>query len=144
MNRQTTFAKAGDVEQNWHVVDAKDKVLGRLASDIATILMGKHKPSYTPHIDCGDFVVVTNAAQIRLTGRKADQRFHTRYTGYPGGLKSVSFGEVREKHPERLIELAVRRMLPKSHLGQKMLHKLKVYPGAEHPHAAQQPQPLEI
>lgn len=144
MNRQTYFAKAGDVEQNWHVVDAKDKVLGRLASDIATILMGKHKPSYTPHIDCGDFVVVLNASEIRLTGRKADQRFHTRYSGYPGGLKAVSFGQMRDEKPERLIELAVRRMLPKNHLGQQMLKKLKVYAGSEHPHEAQQPQPLEL
>ncbi|MEX2671277.1 MAG: 50S ribosomal protein L13 [Phycisphaeraceae bacterium] len=144
MNRQTYFAKAGDIEQNWHVIDANGRVLGRLASELATILMGKHKPTYTPHIDTGDFVVVTNASKIRLTGRKADQRFHTRYSGYPGGLKAVSFGQMREERPERLLELAVRRMLPKSSLGQSMLKKLKVYAGSEHPHAAQQPQPLEV
>lgn len=144
MNRQTYFAKAGDVERNWHMVDADGRVLGRLASEIATILMGKHKPSYTPHMDCGDFVVVLNASKIHLTGRKAEQRYHTRYSGYPGGLTTETFGQIRENKPERLIELAVRRMLPKSHLGQNMLKKLKVYAGSEHPHAAQQPQPLEL
>ena len=144
MERQTYFAKPGQVEQNWHVVDATDQVLGRMASKIAVILMGKHRPEYTPQTDTGEFVIVLNAASVKLTGQKADQKFEQRYSRYPGGLKEVSYGELLEKHPERVIELAVRRMLPKSNLGRKMLEKLKIYAGSEHPHAAQQPQPLEV
>jgi large subunit ribosomal protein L13 len=139
MPRQTYFAKAGDVTPDWHVVDADGKVLGRMASDIATVLMGKHRPEYTPHVDCGDFVVVTNAAKIRLTGRKLDQRMKLRYSGYPGGLKAESVRRVLERHPERVVEDAVRRMLPKNRLGRQMFKKLKVYAGPEHPHHAQQP-----
>lgn len=138
MRRQTYFAKAGEVQKKWHVVDATDVSLGRLASDIAVILMGKHRPEYTPHVDCGDFVVVLNAGKVGLTGRKAQLKLKTRYTGYPGGLKVETFGRVRERHPERLIEDAVRRMLPKNRLSRVMLKKLKVYPGTDHPHQAQQ------
>jgi len=144
MERQTYFAKPGEVPQKWHVVDADGQVLGRMATELAVILMGKNKPQYTPHTDVGDFVVVINADKVHLTGRKLDQKFTERYSGYPGGRKQISYRELREKHPDRLIELAVRRMLPKSALGEKMLKKLKVYAGAEHPHAAQQPEPLTI
>jgi len=144
MPRQTYFAKAGDVTPRWHHVDAQGKVLGRIATEIATVLMGKHRPEYTPHVDCGDYVVVTNAAGIVLTGRKAEQKHMTHYTGYPGGLRSKTYAEVLEKHPERIIENAVRRMLPKNRLGRQMLKKLKVYAGTDHPHHAQQPEPLAI
>ena len=142
MRRQTYFAKKGEVERSWHIVDATGVPLGRLASDVAVVLMGKHRPDYTPHVDTGDFVIVTNASKIALTGRKAEQRLKMRYSGYPGGLKATPFGVVRENHPERLIEDAVRRMLPKSRLGRVMFKKLKVYPGEDHPHQAQQPSPL--
>lgn len=144
MQRQTTLAKTGQVERDWHVIDADGKVLGRIASRIATLLMGKHKPIYTPHVDTGDFVVVINAEKIHLTGRKLDQKFLKRYSRYPSGQRQESYRQVREDHPERLIELAVRRMLPKSSLGQNMITKLKVYAGPEHPHQAQQPEPLEV
>jgi large subunit ribosomal protein L13 len=142
MPRQTYFAKAGDVEKKWHHIDADGKVLGRIAVQAATILMGKHRPEYTPHVDTGDFVVITNASNVVLTGRKADNKMKVRYTGYPGGLRMRSYGEELEKHPERLVEDAVRRMLPKSRLGRQMLKKLKVYRDAEHPHTANNPQPL--
>jgi large subunit ribosomal protein L13 len=142
MPRQTYFAKAGDVTPDWRIVDADGRILGRMASDIATILMGKHRPEYTPHVDCGDYVVVTNAAKVKLTGRKLDQRMKLRYSGYPGGLKADSVRKVLERHPERVIEDAVRRMLPKNRLGRQMFKKLKVYPGPEHPHQAQQPTPM--
>jgi len=142
MRRQTYFAKPSEINQTWHHVDAEDEVLGRLATRIARVLMGKHKPEYTPHIDTGDYVVVTNAEKIRITGRKKQQKFKTRYSGYPGGLKKQPWGEVLEKHPERLIEDAVQRMLPKGRLGRRMYKKLKVYRGPEHPHQAQQPHPL--
>ena len=144
MNRQTTFLNAGTVEQGWQVVDAEGQVLGRLATQIATVLMGKHRPGYTAHCDTGEFVVVVNAEKIVLTGRKAEQKFVKSYSGHPGGLKQTSYGEVMKKHPERIIELAVRRMLPKSDLGRHMLKKLKVYAGPEHPHQAQQPKPFEL
>jgi large subunit ribosomal protein L13 len=133
------MAKAGEVEQNWHVVDATDQVLGRMAAEIAQVLMGKHRPEYTPHVDTGDFVIVTNARQVKLTGRKDVQSVRQRYTGFPGGLKIETFGSLRERKPEMLIEDAVRRMLPKNRLGRVMLKKLKVYAGSEHPHQAQQP-----
>ncbi len=144
MERQTTFTNPDQLEQGWHLVDADGQVLGRLATRIATILMGKHRPQYTPHMDTGEFVVVINAAKVQLTGRKLDQKFHHRYSGYPGGLKSVSYRQLRDERPEKLIELAVRRMLPKSGLGERMMKKMKVYAGAEHPHAAQQPVTLEL
>ncbi|HUU86063.1 MAG TPA: 50S ribosomal protein L13 [Phycisphaerae bacterium] len=132
-------AKTGEVHQAWHHVDATDLVLGRLATKIATVLMGKHKPTYTRHVDVGDFVVVTNAAKVKLTGRKVDEMTYDRYSYHPGGWKSVTARQMLEKHPERVISEAVRRMLPKSSLGRKMLKKLKVYAGDQHPHAAQQP-----
>ena len=132
-------AKPREVERVWYHADAKDQVLGRLAVKIATVLMGKHKPTYTPHVDTGDFVVVTNVEHIKLTGRKLDEMTYDRYTYYPGGWKSVTAREMMKKHPERVLTAAVRRMLPKSALGRKMLKKLKVYVGETHPHTAQQP-----
>jgi large subunit ribosomal protein L13 len=144
MRRQTFFAKQGQVQQNWKIVDATDQPLGRLASEVAVVLMGKHRPEYTPHIDTGDFVIVTNATKVMLTGRKAEQKLKMRYSEYPGGLKAQTYGQVREERPERLVEDAVRRMLPKNRLGRVMLSKLKVYPGAEHPHQAQQPVAMAI
>ena len=140
--RQTTFLKNGESDRAWRHIDADGQILGRMASDIAVVLMGKHRPDYTPHVDTGDFVVVTNADKIRLTGRKAEQKIRKHYTGFPGGLKTETFGSVRGRRPEVLIEDAVRRMLPKSRLGRQMLKKLKVYRGADHPHQAQQPTPL--
>ena len=144
LRRQTWMAKKGDVPRQWRHIDATDVPLGRLAAEVATVLMGKHRPEYTPHVDTGDFVVVTNASQIGLTGNKASQRLKMRYTGHPGGLKAQTFGQVREQRPERLVEDAVRRMLPKNRLGRVMLKKLRVYPGSEHPHACEQPIPLEV
>lgn len=142
MPRQTTFMKSGDITPAWHIADAQGQILGRISTRIATILMGKHRPEYTPHVDCGDFVIVTNAEKIVLTGRKAEQKSVLSYSGYPGGLRARSYGEILEKHPERLIENSVRRMLPKSRLGTAMLKKLKVYSGPDHPHAAQNPTPI--
>lgn len=136
------MAKPGHIEQQWHLVDATDEVLGRLASDIAVVLMGKHRPEYTPHVDCGDFVVVVNADKISMTGEKMRHRHYTWYTGYPG-LRLESYGERRERRPEDLIYHAVRRMLPKNKLANQMIRKLKIYSGPEHPHTAQQPHPLE-
>jgi large subunit ribosomal protein L13 len=144
MPRQTYFAKAGDVTARWHHVDAQGKVLGRLSTEIAVILMGKHRPEYTPHVDCGDYVVVTNAAGIALTGNKANDKVKLRYSGYPGGLKAETYASLLKRRPEVIIEDAVRRMLPKNRLGRQMLKKLKVYAGSEHDHQAQQPQPLEL
>lgn len=143
MNRQTFHAKNNEVAQDWWVVDASDQVLGRLASRLAVILMGKHKPEYTPHHDVGDFVVVTNASKLRMTGNKADQKFDKHFSGYPSGQTVRSYRWMLENRPERLLETAVRRMLPKNKLAAQMLKKLKVYSGEEHPHQAQQPQPLE-
>ena len=142
--RQTTLAKNEEVTQGWVHADATDQVLGRLSTEIAMILMGKTKPHYTPHVDCGDFVVVTNAEKIRVTGKKLDQKIHQTFSGHPSGRKVKTFREVQAKHPERLIEEAVRRMLPKNRLGTKMLSKLKVYNGPDHPHAAQNPKALNL
>ncbi len=143
LRRQTWLATHnGEVERLWRHADASGVPLGRLAVEIATVLMGKHRPEYTPHIDTGDFVVVTNASKVLLTGDKANQKMVKRYSDYPGGLKLESYGSVLQRAPERIITLAVRRMLPKNRLGRQMLLKLKVYPGAEHPHAAQQMVPL--
>jgi large subunit ribosomal protein L13 len=142
LRRQTWMAKNGEVQRVWRHVDADGVPLGRLASEIALVLMGKHRPEYTPHVDTGDFVIVTNATKVALTGRKADQKFAKNYTRYPGGLKLESYGSLRQRRPERLLELAVRRMLPKNRLGRQMLKKLKVYPGVEHPHEAHKPIPL--
>jgi large subunit ribosomal protein L13 len=141
----TTYtAKAGQVQQGWYVVDAQDKVLGRLAVQIATRLRGKHKPEYTPHIDTGDFIVVVNAAKLRVTGRKDERKVYYRHSGYPGGLKETNFKKLQAKKPTRVLQLAVKGMLPKGPLGYAMLRKLKVYAGATHPHSAQQPKALEI
>ena len=141
---KTYMAKKGELTAQWFVVDATDKVVGRLATKIATILMGKHKPEYTPHVDTGDFVVVVNAGKVRLTGKKLNQRMEKRYSGYPGGQKETPMETVLAKHPERVLTAAVRRMLPKNRLGAAMLTKLKVYAGSDHPHQAQQPQPLDL
>jgi len=134
LRRQTFMAKKGDVERTWREVDATGVPLGRLASEIAVVLMGKHRPEYTPHVDVGDFVIVTNASKVALTGKKADHKLKLKYTGYPGGQKAEPYGSVRERRPDLLISDAVRRMLPKNRLGRQMLKKLKVYSGAEHPH----------
>ena len=141
---RTFSPKAGDIQHQWHVIDASDVVLGRLASHVAILLRGKHKPIFAPHVDTGDFVIVVNAEKVALTGRKLEQKLAYRHSGYPGGLRSVAYGDLLEKHPERLIEKAVRGMLPKNSLGRSMLRKLKVYAGPEHPHQAQQPVPYEI
>jgi large subunit ribosomal protein L13 len=136
--------KPHEVPANWHVVDATDQVLGRLAARVAMILQGKNKPTYTPHVDTGDFVVVINAEKIKVTGRKAEVLEYDTYSRYPGGRALYSFDTMRTKHPEKLIELAVRRMLPKSKMGRNILGKLKCYRGAEHPHAAQRPKQLQL
>ena len=141
---RTYTPKPGDVERTWHVVDATDVVLGRLASQVATLLRGKHKATFAPHVDAGDFVIVINADKVALTGNKREQKLAYRHSGYPGGLRSVTYAELLEKRPERAVEKAVRGMLPKNTLGRQQLSKLKVYAGPEHPHAAQQPQPFEI
>ncbi len=142
MNRQTYLAKNNEVEQQWWVVDATDQPLGRLSAKIAMILMGKTKPTYTPHHDVGDFVIVINAEKVTLTGNKSKQKFAQSYSGYSGGLKQVSYAWMLEHKPEQLVEDAVRRMLPKNKLGKVQHAKLKVYQGSEHPHQAQQPEPL--
>ncbi|MBS6535431.1 MULTISPECIES: 50S ribosomal protein L13 [Peptoniphilus] len=138
------MAKANEVERKWYVIDAEGKVLGRLASEIASVLRGKRKPIFTPHVDCGDFVIVINADKVVLTGNKLHQKIHAYHTGYPGGRKEVSYAEMMEKRPEKVIELAVKGMLPKNRLGRKMIKKLKVYTGNEHPHAAQAPEVYEF
>jgi len=136
--------KPGEVTANWHVIDATDQVLGRLASRIALILQGKHKPTYTPHVDTGDFVIVINAAKVKITGRKADVKEYDTYSRYPGGRHVYSYKRMAELHPEKVVELAVRRMLPKSKMGRNILGKLKIYRQANHPHTAQQPKALEL
>ena len=141
---KTFTPKPEDVQRKWWVVDAEGKVLGRLASEIATVLRGKRKPIYSPHLDTGDFVVVINADKIRLTGNKEETKQYFRHTGYMGGEKFIPFKDMLAQHPERVIELAVKGMLPKNNLGRLMRRKLKVYAGPNHPHEAQQPQPLEI
>jgi large subunit ribosomal protein L13 len=139
---KTYQQKPSEVQRQWFVVDAQGKVLGRLASRIAAILRGKHKPTFTPHVDGGDFVVVVNAEKVRLTGRKLQEKVYYWHTGYPGGIKSATAAQMLERKPEWVIQKAVQRMLPKNPLGRRMLRKLKVYRGPEHPHAAQQPKPL--
>ena len=141
---KTYMAKPGEIEHKWWLVDATDKVVGRLASDIAVILMGKHRPTYTPHVDTGDYVVVVNAAKVRVTGRKTERKIYYRHSGYPGGLKVTNFAKLRAARPERVLQHAVKGMLPKGPLGYAMLKKLKVYAGGTHPHSAQQPKALEI
>ncbi|NCU18122.1 50S ribosomal protein L13 [Pallidibacillus pasinlerensis] len=142
--RTTYMAKPNEIERKWYVVDAAGQTLGRLASEVASILRGKHKPTYTPHVDTGDHVIILNASQIKLTGKKLSDKIYYRHSHYPGGLKETTAGEMLEKHPERLIELAVKGMLPKNSLGRKMGKKLHVYAGSEHPHQAQQPETLEL
>lgn len=141
---RTYSPKASEVDNRWFIVDAEGKTLGRLASQIAHVLRGKHKPTYSPHMDMGDHIVVINASKVHLTGRKAEQKVYHRHTGYPGGLKTTPYERVLEKHPDRIIRKAVWGMLPNNALGRKMFKKLRVYGGAEHGHAAQQPEPLEI
>ncbi|HYE17691.1 MAG TPA: 50S ribosomal protein L13 [Tepidisphaeraceae bacterium] len=140
----TYLAKPGELKADWHVIDATGLVLGRLAARIAVILQGKHKPTYTPHTDTGDFVVLLNAEKVRVTGSKADVLEYDTYSRYPGGRRVYSYRTMAEKHPEKLVELAVRRMLPKSKMGRNILGKLKIYKGGEHPHQAQQPKTLKV
>jgi large subunit ribosomal protein L13 len=141
---KTYTVRKGDIRREWYVVDAQGKILGRLASEIAKILRGKHKPIYVPHLDCGDYVIVVNAEKVRVTGKKLDQKFYYRHSGYPGGLKSINLRDQLQKHPTRVLEAAVRGMLPKNRLGRAMIKKLKVYAGDSHPHQAQQPKALEL
>ena len=144
LGKKTYIAKKGEVERKWYLIDAKDKTLGRLASKIAVILMGKHKPQYTPHVDCGDFVVVINADKVKLTGAKWEKKIYYWHSGYLGGLKSRTAKEMLERKPEFLIYHAVKGMLPKNNLARRMIKKLKVYAGENHPHQAQKPEPIEI
>lgn len=141
---KTFSAKAEEVQRDWFVVDAENKTLGRLASEIAHRLRGKHKAEYTPHVDTGDYIVVINAEKVKVTGAKTTDKMYHHHTGYPGGLKSVSFEKLIVKAPERVLQTAVKGMLPHNPLGRAMFRKLKVYAGTDHPHAAQQPQPLNI
>jgi large subunit ribosomal protein L13 len=141
---RTFTPKPGDIERRWHVIDASDVVLGRLAAQSAVLLRGKHKPTFAPHIDTGDFVIIVNAGKVALTGNKREQKLAYRHSGYPGGLRSVGYTELLDKNPQRAVEKAIRGMLPKNSLGRQILSKLKVYAGPEHPHAAQQPVPFEI
>lgn len=141
---KTFSAKSHEVKRDWYVVDASEKTLGRLATEIARRLRGKHKPEYTPHVDTGDYIVVTNAEKVTVTGRKFKNKMYHHHTGFPGGIKSESFEKMQARKPERIIELAVKGMLPKNPLGREMYRKLKVYAGNEHPHTAQQPKQLEI
>jgi len=141
---RTYTPKPGDVERTWHIIDANDVVLGRLATHVATLLRGKHKATFAPHVDGGDFVIVINAEKIALTGNKRETKLAYRHSGYPGGLRATTYAELLEKHPERAIEKAVRGMLPKNSLARAQLSKLKVYVGSDHPHAAQQPKPFVI
>jgi len=141
---KTFSAKPAEVRRDWFVIDATDKTLGRMATEIARRLRGKHKPEYTPHVDTGDYIVVVNAEKVQVTGNKPKDKMYHRHTGYPGGLKSMPFEKMIQSHPERLIELTVKGMLPKNPLGRAMLKKLKVFAGPEHNHSAQQPRTLEI
>jgi len=141
---KTYSAKPGDVRNDWYVIDAQGKVLGRLAVRIASRLRGKHKPEYTPHVDTGDYIVVVNASKIRVTGNKAHDKKYYRHTGYPGGIREIDFAKLHAKYPNRVLQKAVKGMLPKGPLGYAMLKKLKVYAEAAHPHAAQQPKALEL
>ncbi len=140
----TFMAKTGEVEQRWWLIDATDGVVGRLATQIANILRGKHRPEYTPHLDTGEFVIVINAEKVKFTGNKWHAQTYAAYSGYPGGLRVRTAAEMREKHPERILEMAVRRMVPRNRLGRKQMKKLKIYAGPSHPHQAQQPQELKL
>ena len=141
---RTYSPKPGEIERQWHVIDASDVVLGRLASHAATLLRGKHKPTFAPHLDSGDFVIIVNADKVVLTGSKNEKKMAYRHSGYPGGLRATSYSELLEKQPARTVEKAIRGMLPKNSLGRAQIKKLKVYAGAEHPHAAQQPTPYTL
>ncbi|HEY9484882.1 MAG TPA: 50S ribosomal protein L13 [Micromonosporaceae bacterium] len=141
---RTYSPKSGEIERQWHVIDASDVVLGRLATHAATLLRGKHKPTFAPHVDTGDFVIVINASKVALTGNKRQNKVAYHHSGFPGGLRATGYQELLDKHPEKAVELAVKGMLPHNRLGRQQIGKLKVYPGAEHPHAAQQPVPFEI
>jgi large subunit ribosomal protein L13 len=141
---KTFSAKSHEVRREWYVVDANEKVLGRLAAEIALRLRGKHKPEYTPHVDTGDFIVVVNAGKIRVTGAKVTDKIYYRHSGYPGGITETPFGKLQQKHPGRALQIAVKGMLPKGPLGYAMIKKLKIYAEAEHPHTAQQPKALQI
>jgi len=141
---RTFTAKTAEIEREWYVVDAEGQTLGRLASRIAPIIKGKHKPIYTPHLDCGDYVIVINADKVQVTGQKMEQKFYHRHSGYPGGLKSISLRDQLATYPERVLQSAVKGMLPKNKLGRRMIKKLKVYAGDSHPHQAQMPKPLEL
>lgn len=134
MINRTSSTKKSEIKREWHLLDAKDKILGRFCSQIATFLIGKNKPYYVPYLDCGDYVVVINARKIKVTGKKETEKIYTRYSGYPGGLKSVSLKQLRETHPEKIIELAVRNMLPKNKLRDKRMSRLKIFPDEEHPY----------
>lgn len=140
----TYIAKNKDIERKWYIVDASDVPLGRLASEVAMILRGKHKPIFTPHVDTGDHVIVINAGEVALTGKKRERKYFYRYSGYPGGLKKIPYGELLDKKPERAVYMAVKRMLPQNRLGRAMLKKLRVYAGPEHPHQAQKPEKWKI
>ena len=141
---KTVSAKKESISQEWYVVDATNKTLGRLSTAIANRLRGKHKPEYTPHVDTGDYIVVVNAEKVRVTGNKTTDKIYHHHTGYPGGIKSITFDKLIDKAPEQVIEKAVKRMMPKNKLSRSMLSKLKIYAGSAHPHSAQQPMPLEI
>ena len=141
---KTFSAKAHEVKRDWYIVDASDKVLGRLATEIARRLRGKHKAEYTSHVDTGDYIIVTNAEKVTVTGRKFENKLYYSHSGHPGGIKDISFNKLQKKNPARIIELAVKGMLPKNPLGREMFRKLKIYVGSEHPHEAQQPKKLEI
>jgi large subunit ribosomal protein L13 len=142
--KRTYVTKPEDIERDWYVVDASGQTLGRLASEVAQIIRGKHKPTFSPAVDVGDYVIVVNAEKVHVTGRKLDQKMYYRHSGYPGGLKEFTLGRMLEEHPAQVIQLAVKGMLPKNKLGRKMIKKLKVYAGSEHPHQAQQPEALEL
>ena len=141
---KTLSIKQEDVRRSWYVIDATDRTLGRLSTQIALRIRGKHKAEFTPHVDTGDYVVVINAEKVRVTGNKLDDKIYNHHTGFPGGIKSISLAKLMKKSPEKVVEMAVKGMMPKSKLGRSMISKLKVYAGNEHPHAAQQPKPLEI
>ena len=142
--KRTYVTKPEDIERDWYVVDASGQTLGRLASEVAQIIRGKHKPTFSPAVDVGDYVIVVNAEKVHVTGQKLDQKMYYRHSGYPGGLKELTLGRMLEEHPTRVIEFAVKGMLPKNKLGRKMVKKLKVYAGPDHPHQAQQPEALEL
>ncbi|MDJ1112201.1 MULTISPECIES: 50S ribosomal protein L13 [Macrococcus] len=142
--RQTFMANESNIDRKWYVIDAEGKTMGRLSSEVASILRGKHKPTFTPHVDCGDHVILINAEKIYLSGNKPEDKIYYRHSNHPGGIKSISAGELREKNPVRLMETSIKGMLPKGSLGDKMFKKLHVYAGAEHPHTAQQPENYEL